>query len=66
MPGDRGFSRWPGRSGAGPARYALLYDSPVPGYDAPAEQTSEPGIRVIRAIGTHTGRPNEILAGNLV
>lgn len=30
-----------------PARYALLYGSPVPGYQAPAEQTTEPGIRVI-------------------
>jgi AcrR family transcriptional regulator len=33
-----------------PARYALLYGSPVPGYAAPAEQTTEPGTRVIRAI----------------
>jgi AcrR family transcriptional regulator len=30
-----------------PARYALLYGSPVPGYEAPAEQTTEPGTRVI-------------------
>lgn len=30
-----------------PARYALLYGSPVPGYQAPAEQTTEPGIRVV-------------------
>ena len=30
-----------------PARYALLYGSPVPGYEAPGEQTIEPGTRVI-------------------
>ncbi|MEE3852462.1 TetR-like C-terminal domain-containing protein [Gordonia sp. LSe1-13] len=30
-----------------PARWALLYGSPVPGYSAPAEQTVEPGTRVI-------------------
>ena len=35
---------------AEPARYALLYGSPVPGYEAPAEQTTGPGTRVIRAI----------------
>jgi AcrR family transcriptional regulator len=33
-----------------PARYALLYGSPVPGYEAPGEQTTEPGTRVIRAL----------------
>jgi AcrR family transcriptional regulator len=33
-----------------PARYALLFGSPVPGYHAPAEQTTEPGTRVIRAL----------------
>jgi AcrR family transcriptional regulator len=33
-----------------PARYALLYGSPVPGYAAPGEQTPEPGTRVIRAV----------------
>ncbi|WP_207841360.1 TetR/AcrR family transcriptional regulator [Williamsia soli] len=32
---------------AEPARYALLYGSPVPGYQAPAEQTTEPGTRVV-------------------
>lgn len=32
---------------AEPARYALLYGSPVPGYAAPAERTVEPGTRVI-------------------
>lgn len=29
-----------------PSRYALLYGSPVPGYEAPAERTMEPGTRV--------------------
>jgi AcrR family transcriptional regulator len=33
-----------------PARYALLYGSPVPGYAAPAERTTEPGTRVIRTL----------------
>src|SRR3954468_13356834 len=33
-----------------PARYALLYGSPVPGYEAPAEQTTEPGTRVVRTL----------------
>lgn len=33
-----------------PARYALLFGSPVPGYHAPAEQTTGPGTRVIRAL----------------
>ncbi len=32
-----------------PARYALLYGSPVPGYVAP-ERTTEPGTRVIRLL----------------
>ncbi|WP_377639364.1 TetR/AcrR family transcriptional regulator [Oryzobacter terrae] len=32
---------------ADPARYALLYGSPVPGYTAPAELTTEPGTRVV-------------------
>lgn len=30
-----------------PAEWALLYGSPVPGYDAPAELTTGPGTRVI-------------------
>ncbi len=34
-----------------PARYALLYGSPVPGYVAP-EVTTEPGTRVIRVLVT--------------
>jgi AcrR family transcriptional regulator len=33
-----------------PARYALLFGSPVPGYRAPAERTMEPGTRVIRKL----------------
>ncbi|MBJ8339257.1 WHG domain-containing protein [Antrihabitans sp. YC3-6] len=33
-----------------PARYALLFGSPVPGYAAPAEQTTGPGTRVITAL----------------
>jgi AcrR family transcriptional regulator len=32
---------------AEPSRYALLYGSPVPGYQAPADQTTEPGTRVV-------------------
>ncbi len=32
---------------AEPARYGLLFGSPVPGYQAPPEQTTAPGTRVI-------------------
>jgi AcrR family transcriptional regulator len=32
------------------ATYALLFGSPVPGYEAPGERTIEPGTRVIRAL----------------
>ncbi|MBU3064487.1 TetR/AcrR family transcriptional regulator [Nocardia sp. NEAU-G5] len=32
---------------AEPARYGLLYGTPVPGYEAPAEQTVAPGVRVV-------------------
>ncbi|HYN29604.1 MAG TPA: TetR/AcrR family transcriptional regulator [Dermatophilaceae bacterium] len=35
---------------AEPARYALLYGSPVPGYAAPPAETLEPGTRVVRAL----------------
>ncbi|QIK71468.1 TetR/AcrR family transcriptional regulator [Propioniciclava coleopterorum] len=35
---------------AEPARYALLYGSPVPGYHAPAERTAEPGTRVLQRL----------------
>lgn len=40
----RAFRDW---AVAEPSRYALLYGSPVPGYQAPAEQTTEPGTRVV-------------------
>ena len=33
-----------------PATYALLFGSPVPGYQAPAERTAVPGTRVIAAL----------------
>jgi AcrR family transcriptional regulator len=33
-----------------PASYALLFGSPVPGYNAPAERTTGPGTRVIVAL----------------
>ena len=33
-----------------PSRYALLFGSPVPGYQAPAERTTGPGTRVITAL----------------
>lgn len=33
-----------------PARYALLFGSPVPGYRAPAERTTEPGTRVVYSL----------------
>ncbi|RVW07703.1 TetR/AcrR family transcriptional regulator [Prescottella agglutinans] len=33
-----------------PARYALLFGSPVPGYHAPAERTTGPGTRVVVAM----------------
>jgi len=33
-----------------PSRYALLFGSPVPGYQAPAERTTGPGTRVIFAL----------------
>lgn len=35
---------------AEPARYALLYGSPVPGYAAPPERTTAPGTRVVRTL----------------
>lgn len=34
---------------ANPARWALAYGSPVPGYAAPAERTTAPGTRVMAA-----------------
>lgn len=35
---------------AEPARYGLLFGAPVPGYAAPAEQTTTPGSRVIALV----------------
>jgi len=35
---------------AEPARYALLYGTPVPGYAAPGERTTGPGTRVARTL----------------
>jgi AcrR family transcriptional regulator len=35
---------------AEPARYALIFGSPVPDYRAPAERTTEPGTRVVVAL----------------
>lgn len=35
---------------AEPARYGLLFGSPVPGYEAPGEQTTGPGTRVITTL----------------
>lgn len=40
----RTVRRW---AHAEPARYGLLFGTPVPGYDAPADQTMAPGTRVI-------------------
>lgn len=37
---------------AEPARYGLLFGTPVPGYDAPVEQTTTPGTRVIVSLQT--------------
>lgn len=33
-----------------PARYGLLFGSPVPGYRAPAERTTAPGTRVVTSL----------------
>ncbi|QIS20501.1 TetR/AcrR family transcriptional regulator [Nocardia terpenica] len=35
---------------AEPARYGLLFGTPVPGYQAPAAETNAPGVRVIAAL----------------
>ncbi|GAA4282475.1 TetR/AcrR family transcriptional regulator [Brevibacterium daeguense] len=32
---------------ANPAKWGLIYGTPVPGYSAPAEQTTAPGVRVM-------------------
>ncbi|HEV8178020.1 MAG TPA: TetR-like C-terminal domain-containing protein [Gemmatimonadales bacterium] len=39
-----------------PARYGLLFGSPVPGYQAPAGQTTPPGTRVISRPDRHSRR----------
>jgi AcrR family transcriptional regulator len=43
----RAIRRW---ALAEPATYSLLYGAPVPGYEAPAEQTTEPGTRVVKML----------------
>ncbi|MFG1793736.1 TetR/AcrR family transcriptional regulator [Nocardia sp. NPDC049149] len=43
----RTVRRW---AHAEPSRYGLLYGTPVPGYDAPADETTTAGIRVIVAM----------------
>jgi AcrR family transcriptional regulator len=43
----RAIRRW---ALAEPATYALLYGAPVPGYQAPAEQTTGPGTRTARIL----------------
>lgn len=43
----RTVRRWAVRE---PATYALLFGSPVPGYQAPGEQTTGPGTRVVRSL----------------
>ncbi|MFK0073042.1 TetR/AcrR family transcriptional regulator [Arthrobacter woluwensis] len=65
---------------AEPACYALLFGSPVPGYQAPGERTIEPGTRVVlRLVGIldaahragalrdagESGIVSDVLAGNL-
>jgi AcrR family transcriptional regulator len=46
-----------------PARWALLYGSPVPGYHAPAERTTGPGTRVM---GTLLGTVHDgVVAGDV-
>ncbi|QOR72259.1 TetR/AcrR family transcriptional regulator [Ruania alkalisoli] len=52
-----------------PAMYALLYGTPVPGYDAPGERTTDPGTRVILALADlverayRTGRLTPVPSG---
>lgn len=46
-----------------PARYALLYGTPVPGYEAPGEQTTAPGTRVIVALIGILDRAHARVAG---
>ena len=49
---------------AAPASWALLYGSPVPGYQAPAEKTVGPGTRVVAALFSAVG--TGIAAGEVV
>ncbi len=53
-PGATGCSQWRTRRARWaidqPARWALLYGSPVPGYHAPREHTVGPGTRVVGAL----------------
>ncbi|GAA5049726.1 TetR/AcrR family transcriptional regulator [Nocardia callitridis] len=54
------FRRW---ALAEPARFGLLYGTPVPGYAAPAERTGGPGTRVIGTLLTLFARGEQ--AGKL-
>ncbi len=47
-----------------PARWALLYGSPVPGYHAPADKTVGPGTRVVAAVFDSVAAG--IMAGDVV
>ncbi|MDF2825286.1 MAG: putative HTH-type transcriptional regulator [Mycobacterium sp.] len=52
---------------AAPAGWALLYGSPVPGYQAPAERTVVPGTRVVAALVSAVGAglaAGELAAGD--
>ncbi|WP_378742527.1 TetR/AcrR family transcriptional regulator [Nocardia brasiliensis] len=42
-----------------PARYGLLFGTPVPGYQAPADETVAPGTRVIAALQTLFARAHQ-------
>ncbi|WP_406275724.1 TetR/AcrR family transcriptional regulator [Nocardia sp. NBC_00881] len=44
---------------AEPARYGLLFGTPVPGYDAPAAETVAPGTRVIATMQTLFARAHQ-------
>ncbi|MFI6044901.1 TetR/AcrR family transcriptional regulator [Nocardia sp. NPDC051321] len=52
----RTVRRW---ATAEPARYGLLFGTPVPGYDAPADQTMAPGTRVIIALQSLFARAHQ-------
>lgn len=60
------FRQWAVRD---PSSYALLYGSPVPGYEAPAERTVEPGTRVVIGLARLVDegvRAGEVVAGGPV